>query len=454
MRFAIARVFCCCLLNLGCHGLIETAASLTHVQFELHDQEGMLRLQGAPLDPTYVALYPNPSRVASMVVTMLSLGGFAATCKAADGAEVECDAPPFFSSTTRTPQGRRVRVWDSYGVLLIDTAPTPFVEPLGVSPPGECLGECGDLPEEEAPLLEEEAPLPEEEAPLLEEIPDGATPGPCEELRVEFCTQLNADLAALALPSYDCSDLGDSLDFSAMGMPPGAPPEGSASGSVSCISVNGSLAEVMGKSGGEVPSYECQYQLVNWAERARWDLQAAGVCTASPLVLDLDGGGVALSSLEGGVVFDLVGSGTPVRCAWIRPGNALLVLDRDGDGVVDGAAELFGNATAGRAFADGFAALAELDDNSDGLVDETDREFSRLRVWADPDRDGYGAANELIPLTEMGIRALETRPARVPDSEAGDEHGNRIPLVAGFVRADGRRGLLVDAYLRFAPLGE
>lgn len=54
-------------------------------------------------------------------------------------------------------------------------------------------------------------------------------------------------------------------------------------------------------------------------------------CSGSPLVLDLDNDGFALTSVEEGTRFDLHGHGL-VRTAWVQGDDALLALDRDGSG--------------------------------------------------------------------------------------------------------------------------
>lgn len=59
---------------------------------------------------------------------------------------------------------------------------------------------------------------------------------------------------------------------------------------------------------------------------------------------------------------------------------------------------------------------------------------------------------ELTPLARPKIAPIELAAARVPDDRALDTHGNSVPLVGRFLRADGRAGTVVDAYLRFRPL--
>jgi len=60
------------------------------------------------------------------------------------------------------------------------------------------------------------------------------------------------------------------------------------------------------------------------------------------------------------------------------------MLDRNGNGLVDGGDELFGNNTRlrdGRRAPHGYIALAELDDNGEGQIDSRDAAFVRLRLW-------------------------------------------------------------------------
>jgi hypothetical protein len=189
-----------------------------------------------------------------------------------------------------------------------------------------------------------------------------------------------------------------------------------------------------------------------WRDRSRHELIANGVCTSSPLVLDLDGDGIHLSSLKQGVGFDLLGTGEKVWSAWTDGRDALLALDRDANGRIDGASELFGNATGGGAWSDGFAALAELDDDGNGRIDARDRVFDHLVLWRDADRDGVSTPSELVTLREAGVRWIAVEAVRRVGEASLDAYGNEIALVAEFGRRDGTRGVIVDAFLRYRPM--
>ncbi len=172
-------------------------------------------------------------------------------------------------------------------------------------------------------------------------------------------------------------------------------------------------------------------------------------CLGTPLALDLDGGGVATTSRAGGVTFDLLGVG-PMKTAWVGPGDALLVMDRDGNGRIDGGAELFGE-TSNQGLVpagDGFQVLAELDSpamggNGNGRVEAGDLFFSQLELWQDRNTDGISQPGELMSLADAGVTSLETR-GRRSCGMVKDANGNDQSLRASFTRADGTRGLLVD----------
>lgn len=127
-----------------------------------------------------------------------------------------------------------------------------------------------------------------------------------------------------------------------------------------------------------------------------------------PLVIDLGGLGIELTTLEEGVHFDLDKNGFAEKTAWIGKEEGFLVLDRNGDGEINDGGELFGDQVElenGLISVSGFQALAELDENRDGKIDNSDLMWSQLRVWIDKDHDGV-SKGELKTLEELGIISI------------------------------------------------
>lgn len=155
-------------------------------------------------------------------------------------------------------------------------------------------------------------------------------------------------------------------------------------------------------------------------------------CGGSPIVIDIAGDGIALSDALAGVEFDLKGTGTKEKLGWTLPGtdDAWLALDRNGNGVVDSGAELFGDYTPQPEASNknGFLALAEFDrvangGNGDGVMDHRDAIFASLRLWQDKNHNGVSEPGELHTLASSKIAALELA---FKESKRADQHGNQF----------------------------
>ncbi len=127
----------------------------------------------------------------------------------------------------------------------------------------------------------------------------------------------------------------------------------------------------------------------------------------SPIIVDPFGQGFHLTGTAGGVSFTFFPDKPAVQISWTDPkySNGWLALDRNGNGRIDNATELFGNLTPQppSATPNGYLALAMFDQlanggNGNGVIDPGDQVFSKLLVWIDSNHDGISQPEELHSL--------------------------------------------------------
>lgn len=148
-------------------------------------------------------------------------------------------------------------------------------------------------------------------------------------------------------------------------------------------SLNVSLSSNLFYSHVDVTEFTIQGQ-----KRGKWN-------EIDPLVLGLNGKLADVDKKEK-FDFDLDGDGAKDRLALLEDGNGFLALDKNNNGTIDDGSELFG-AKSG----DGFADLAMYDDTKDGVIDENDKIFSKLKVWLK-----NTGASSLVSLDDVRVGAL------------------------------------------------
>lgn len=138
-------------------------------------------------------------------------------------------------------------------------------------------------------------------------------------------------------------------------------------------------------------------------------------CHTSPLIIRLAGGAFKMTGSDHPVAFDINADGVRELVGWTQTGSdeAFLWIDKNGNGVVDDASELFASIGA----ANGFESLAVYDrpnhgdllygGNGDGIISREDSVWPRLRLWIDSNHDGICQPNEVFTLDQKGVTAID-----------------------------------------------
>lgn len=128
--------------------------------------------------------------------------------------------------------------------------------------------------------------------------------------------------------------------------------------------------------------------------REEYDIaQFQRVC--DPLVINLQKDVASLSDQK--FFFDLDADGKEDEISMLGARSGYLALDKNDDGVINDGNELFGPKSG-----NGFADLAEYDQDGDGWIDEDDDIWSKLKVWC---KDETGK-DTLLSLREAGVGAI------------------------------------------------
>jgi hypothetical protein len=204
-------------------------------------------------------------------------------------------------------------------------------------------------------------------------------------------------------------------------------------GSLRMISqaINIDLTQIQGRSSGRMDGSISMAEIKTKIEQINVKLVSIDIrriYQQDPLILDLDGNGIDVTDIANGAKFDIDGDGDQDQTAWVSGGDALLALDRNGDGEINDGTELFGDQNGAK---DGFAELAKYDDNQDGVIDESDAVFSSL-VLLRADGSQTDLASEGIKSISLTmITPLEERLV-----------GGDLVAKSGFTRDDGSRGMV------------
>ena len=162
-----------------------------------------------------------------------------------------------------------------------------------------------------------------------------------------------------------------------------------------------------------------------------------------PLAIDLNGNGIETVGIGATpILFDHNADGIRTGTGWVQANDAWLVLDRNGNGLIDSGRELFGVDTllSGTPGVDavyastGFAALARLDSNNDRVFNTSDTAFTQVRLWQDLNQDGISQSTELFTLAQKNIASISLTPTT---STVNLGNGNTVTGQALVTRTNG-----------------
>ncbi len=125
-----------------------------------------------------------------------------------------------------------------------------------------------------------------------------------------------------------------------------------------------------------------------------------------PIILDLDGDGIELISVENSTVSWVFPCGNEHITGWVAPDDGILVFDFDHDGKITQLEEFSFAAYHPDAKTDLDGLRLVFDTNHDGIFDANDTYFSQFAVWQDLNSNGITDEGELQTLIQRGITSI------------------------------------------------
>ncbi|CAA7616777.1 hypothetical protein MCP1_190064 [Candidatus Terasakiella magnetica] len=126
---------------------------------------------------------------------------------------------------------------------------------------------------------------------------------------------------------------------------------------------------------------------------------------ADPIVFDLNHDGKYLNDTTApGVPFDLHSDGSSAITRWFSPNDAVLAIDSEQNGQIQGMGELFADLSGKLTSTE---VLATFDLNHDECIDDKDDVFRDLIVWSDRNSNGISEVDEMSSLRDAGIISID-----------------------------------------------
>lgn len=178
--------------------------------------------------------------------------------------------------------------------------------------------------------------------------------------------------------------------------------------------------------------------------RAHYGMQAQAADQVSPVIVDMSGDGIRLTTSGRGVRFDLYNTGTKIQVAWTERGSddAFLAVDNNFNGRIDNGGELVGATVNGErglselAMNDGFVSRAERSPSAvNGFIDSQDFMYRTLILWTDKNHNGESEEDELQSFADAGFQSIR---ASYTLARARDSAGNVVEMKSTALRVNGK----------------
>ncbi len=172
-----------------------------------------------------------------------------------------------------------------------------------------------------------------------------------------------------------------------------------------------------------------------------------------PLMIDLDGDGLKLISIDNSVAFyDIDNVGFLKNLGWVSGKDAFLAVDIGQDYIIKLAKEISFKLWHENARTDLDGLRLAFDSNHDGKINKADQMFDQLVVWQDANQNGISEEGEVKTLSEVGIEEILLDKA-LAIHQNSEEAGNQI-IQAVELKTDGRiKGALYDVGLTTSDAG-
>jgi hypothetical protein len=160
----------------------------------------------------------------------------------------------------------------------------------------------------------------------------------------------------------------------------------------------------------------------------------------TPIAIDFSGTGAVgtVAADQAPNSFALGPNGQRVSSGWLAPTAGFVAWDRNANGSIDSIAELFGGNPG-----EGFAALASLDANADGVIDAADPAYVNLSVWRDANLNKATDPGELVSLATAGVVSLSLAHDDFLETDAA---GNAVFEHSSATLANGQQAAMNDVY--------